>query len=210
MFNLPQNSLKKVPALCSYLFFLYLSFGRGVAVLVAQLRRFSGRIFQTPRYGSSIIVALQEKHLWKLWSCSLCCYIDKQNCCWAGLLKSQFCHLSVGKKNIQKSAFHRDVLKSTTWKSFPSAPSPLNAEMWNFPACDLGAEGWSSVHSHICSHLGRWGLFRDACKKPQFVPTDKIIFINESFWHINLHLCVTDLEYTNTFWQGNMPLSTRN
>lgn len=57
----------KVPALCSYLFFSYFSFGRDATVLVAQLRRFSGRIFEAARSGSCskspIITALEEKHL---------------------------------------------------------------------------------------------------------------------------------------------------
>lgn len=67
MLNLPQNSLRK-SLLCAPTFSFYTSLLAEVPpVLVAQLRRFSGRIFEAARSGSCskspIITALQEKHL---------------------------------------------------------------------------------------------------------------------------------------------------
>lgn len=78
-----------------------------------------------------------------------CCYIYKQK--WWFFI-SPFCWLSVGKKKRyrERSTFHRDVLNSTTRKSFPSAAIPLNDQKRHFQACDFGARG-SGILSDICS-----------------------------------------------------------
>lgn len=127
-----------------------------------------------------------------------CCYIYKQKQWWFGFLEAHFAvYLQREKRYRTRSTFQRDVLNSTTRKSFPSATIPLNAEMKNFQACDFGAKGVSSS-SHIYSlypsrHMWRvYSCLRKAWKRPKFVFTDKYILINESHLHINLYLYIND------------------
>lgn len=146
MLNLPQNSLRKsllcVPifSFCAYLL------AEAPQRLWHSWGDFLEGYLKLP--GMEVAQSLASLLPFRKNICENCdcahfqagCYIDKQNCCWVGLLKSQFCRLSVGKKTHRKSAFHGDVFNSTTQKSFPSATSPLNVKMWHFQACDLGVK----------------------------------------------------------------------
>lgn len=153
MLNLPQNLLKK-SLLCVPIFSFY-------TYLLAEVPQYLWHSWGDFLEGCLKLPGMEaaqslpllllpfRKNICENSNCAhfqACCYINKQNCCWVGLLTSQFCHLSVG-KNIQKKCIPQGCLEQHNLEKFPICYKSIKCEnvefsslwfgWWRFKICSL-------------------------------------------------------------------------